>query len=52
LCAMTNVFIFLTFDQAGLSSHARSHRFRFSDTFERLDAGLFITAYQVNALLV
>jgi hypothetical protein len=52
LCAMTNVFVFLAFDQASLASHARLHRFCFSDAFERLDASLFIRAYQMNALLV
>ena len=52
LCAVTNVFVFPAFDQASLAGHARLHRFCFSDPFERLDAGLFIRAYQMNALLV
>lgn len=52
LCAVTNVFVFLAFDQASLASHARLHRFCFSDAFKRLDASLFIRAYQMNALLV
>lgn len=52
LCAVTNVFVFLALNPAWLTSHTRLHRLCFSDAFERLDASLFIRAYQMNALLV
>lgn len=52
LRAVAHVFVFLSFARAGLTCHTRSHRFGRRGTLQRLEAGLFLGAHQVNPLRV
>src|SRR5262249_52966539 len=52
LRAVTNVFVFLAFDLAGLVCDAWLHRFCRLCAFKRLDTGFLIRAHEMNALLM
>jgi len=52
LGAVANVFVFQPGAAPSLTGYARLQGFAGRGTFERLDAGLFIGAHQVNALCV
>lgn len=52
LRAVANVFVFLTFDLAGLACDAWLHGFDGRCAFKRLDAGLLNRAHQMSALQV
>lgn len=52
LSPVANVFVFLSFDPACLTSHARSHWFGRRSAFKRLNPSLLVRADKVNALRV